>query len=134
MEQILGVAIGVVLICLLLSIIASHVREVMTAFTAQRAMVLEQAVRKMVGDAIYEKFAAHPLIETISFAPTKLFGMNLSKTTKPRPTYIASPLFTRVLFIALAEVQNLPSTDVALVVKSLPDGSDLKQKLGAIIL
>src|ERR1700757_825893 len=42
-EQILGVAIGIVLICLLLSIIASHMREVMAAFTAKRAVMLEAA-------------------------------------------------------------------------------------------
>jgi len=133
-EQILGVAIGVVLICLLLSIIASHVRELMAAFTAQRAITLEKALRKMVGDAVYEKLTGHPLIETISFQPTKFFGLTLSRASKPRPTYIASPLFTRVLLISLAEIQGLQTTDVKKIVDSLPAGSDLKQKLGAIIL
>jgi hypothetical protein len=133
-EQVLGVAIGIVLICLLLSIIASHVREMMTAFTAQRAVTLEAALRKMVGDAVYEKLVGHPLIETISFEPTKLFGrFNLSRLDKPRPNYIASSLFTRVLLISLAEIQNLRTTDVAAIVNSLPD-STLKQRLGALIL
>jgi hypothetical protein len=133
MEQILGVAIGVVLICLLLSIIASHVREMMTAFTAQRAVTLEAAIRKMVGDAVYEKLAGHPLIETISFEPTKFLGLKLSRLDKPRPNYISSPLFTRVLLISLAEIQNLKTTDVNAIVNSLPD-SNLKQRLGALTL
>jgi len=134
MEQVLGVAIGIVLIFLLLSIIASHVREMMTAFTAERAVTLEKAIRKMVGDAVYEKLLGHPLLETISFEPVKFFGLNLSSLSKPRPNYIASPLFTRVLLISMAEIQNLRTTDVTAIVKSLPDDSDLKKKLGAIIL
>ncbi|WP_158751186.1 hypothetical protein [Acidobacterium sp. S8] len=135
MDQILGVAIGIVLVCLLLSIIASHVCEMAAAFTAKRAVALEKAICKMVGDpAVYEKFVSHPLIETISFEPAKLLGIRISSTTKPRPTYIASPLFTRVLLVSLAEMQNLPSTDVTAIVASLPANSPLKQKLGAIIL
>jgi len=134
-EQILGVAIGVALTCLLLSIIASHLLEIAAAFTAKRAIVLEGAIRKMLGDpAIYEKFASHPLIETISYEPAKLFGFSLIRASKPRPTYIASPLFTRVLLISLAEIHNLPLTDVTSIVDGLPAGSVLKQKLGAIIL
>jgi hypothetical protein len=135
MEQILGVAIGVVLVCLLLSIIASQVLEIMAAFTAKRAIALEMAILKMVGDpGLYQKFASHPLIETISFEPAKLFGFSLARAAKPRPTYIASPLFTRVLLVSVAEMHNLPSTDVTAIVASLPPDSALRQKLGAIIL
>jgi len=135
MEQVLGVAIGIVLVCLLLSIIASHVLEIMAAFTAKRAVALEQAILKMLGDpGIYQKFASHPLIETISFAPAKLLGFSLARAAKPRPTYIASPLFTRVLLISLAQAQNLHSTDVTAIVASLPPESPLRQKLSAIIM
>jgi hypothetical protein len=134
LEQILGVAIGVVLICLLLSIIASHMREVVAAFTARRAVVLEIAIRRMIGDVAYEKLAGHPLIETISFEPAKILGLTLSRNSKPRPTYIASPLFTRVLLVSLAEIQGLRTTNVNEIVNSLPEGSALRQKLGAIIL
>lgn len=133
MEQILGVAIGIALVCLLLSIIASHICEMAAAFTAKRAVELEKAIRRMLGDpAIYETFLSHPLIETISFEPAKIFG--LSMNSKPRPTYIASPLFTRVLLVSLAEMQKLPSTDVATIVDRLPPGSALRKKLSAIIL
>lgn len=135
MEQILGVAIGVVLVCLLLSIIASHVLEVAAAFTAKRATLLEKAILKMVGDpGLYQKFVSHPLIETISYQPAKLFGVSLARYAKPRPTYIASPLFTRVLLVAVAEMHNLPSTDVTAIVACLPTDSALRQKLSAIIL
>jgi hypothetical protein len=135
MEQILGVAIGVALLCLLLSIIASHVLEITAAFTAKRAIALEMAILKMVGDpALYQKFASHPLIETISFQPAKLFGLSLARAAKPRPTYIASSLFTRVLLVSIAEIHNLPSTEVTAVVACLPPESPLRQKLSAIIL
>ena len=135
MEQILGVAIGVVLVCLLLSIIASHVLEIAAAFTAKRATLLEKAILRMVGDpGLYQKFASHPLIETISYSPAKLFGLSLARAAKPRPTYIASPLFTRVLLVSVAEMHNLPSTDVTAIVASLPADSALRQKLSAIIL
>lgn len=133
MEQVIGVAIGVVLVCLLLSIIASHICELAAAFTAKRAVVLEQAIRRMLVDPnLYETFVAHPLIETISFAPAKLLGFGPDR--KPRPTYIASPLFTRVLLISLAEAQNVPFADIPKLVDSLPANSALKKKLGAIIL
>jgi hypothetical protein len=135
LEQILGVAIGIVLICLLLSIIASHVREIMAAFTAKRAIMLEKAILKMVNDpAIYAKFVSHPLIETISFEPAKILGFSFVRSSKPRPTYIASPLFTRVLLVSVAEIHNIPSTDVTAVVACLPPDSALRQKLSAIIL
>ena len=135
MDQIIGVAIGVVLICLLLSIIASHLIELAAAFTAKRAIVLEAALRKMVGDpAIYEKIVSHPLIETISFPPAKLLGISFSRGSKPRPTYIASPLFTRVLLVSLAEIYNVPTTDVIAITAVLPPTSPLRQKLGAITL
>lgn len=135
MDQVLGVAIGIVLICLLLSIIASHLRELAATFTARRATMLEKAILKMLGDpAIYEKFAGHPLIETISFEPTKIFGISLSRKGRPRPTYIPSPLFTRVLLVSLAEMHNVSSTDVTSVVSALPANSLLKQKLSAITL
>lgn len=134
MQQVLGVAIGVALVYLLLSIIASHVQEMVAALTAKRAATLEEAILKMVGDGkIYSEFASHPLIETISYAPARLLGVPISKAT-PRPTYIASPLFSRVLLSTLAEMHQLNSTDVPTVVKSLPDGSELKKKLSAIIL
>ena len=135
MEQIGGVAVGIVLVCLLLSIIASHICELGAAFTAKRAVALEKAILKMIGDPdLYAKFVSHPLIETISFEPAKLLGLRFSSLKNPRPTYIASPLFTRVLLVSLAEMQNLPSTDVTAIVASLPASSKLRQKLGAIIL
>src|SRR5580704_1659514 len=55
MDQILGVGIGIATVCLLLSIIASHVQEVTAAFTSRRAATLELALQKMLGgpDALW---------------------------------------------------------------------------------
>ncbi|HVW78187.1 MAG TPA: hypothetical protein VHB45_11295 [Alloacidobacterium sp.] len=133
MEQILAVAIGVVLVCLLLSIIASHICELAAAFTAKRAAMLEKAIRKMLVDPnLYETFAAHPLIETISFTPAKLLGLGAAR--KSRPTYIPSPLFTRVLLVSLAEMHDAPFTDIPRLIDRLPPDSALRKKLSAIIL
>ena len=73
MEQILGVGIGIATVCLLLSIIASHVQEVTAAFTSRRAATLELALQKMLEDqTLYGMFASHPLIQNISFHPIYL--------------------------------------------------------------
>ena len=37
MQEILGIAIGIATVCLLLSIIASHLQEVISAYGARRA-------------------------------------------------------------------------------------------------
>ncbi|MBT9330071.1 hypothetical protein [Paracidobacterium acidisoli] len=108
MQQVLGVAIGIALVCLLLSIIASHVQEVGAAFTARRAASLEVAIHGMLQDPdLLAKFYGHPLIQNISFSPLKLpvFGRKAQKT--PRPTYISSKLFSRVLATIIQEARDV---------------------------
>jgi hypothetical protein len=105
MQQVLGVAIGVVLVCLLLSIFASHIQEIGVTFTARRAATLEQALRAMLGDnALCQKFYEHPLIQNISFPASRFLWIRSKASVTARPTYVASKLFSRVLAAVIADV------------------------------
>jgi hypothetical protein len=133
MERVLGVAIGIAIVCLLLSVVASHLQEVWAGYTARRAAQLEQGIARMLGNpALTQAFFSHPLIENISFTPPRPFSRASSAPT-PRPTYVASALFSRVLYTALREVHQLPAQSLPDLINSLPDSS-LKKRLKALIL
>jgi hypothetical protein len=111
MQQVLGVATGVALLCLLLSIIASHVQEVGVAFTARRAATLEQAIKAMLSDPnLYQMFYDHPLIQNISFPASRFLWIKTKASLNPRPTYVASKLFSRVLAAVIADVHLPPAS------------------------
>jgi hypothetical protein len=134
MQEILGIAIGIATVCLLLSIIASHVQEVISAYGARRAATLEVAIQNMLGDPkIYGKFFEHPLIQTISFPSPKLLGFGPKTSDKQRPTYIASTLFARVLRGVLAAEHRIDAADFPTLVAQMPDGS-LRVRLQTLIL
>jgi hypothetical protein len=161
MERVLGVAIGIATVCLLLSIIASHLQEVWASYTARRAASLTSAIENMLGKTIAADFFNHPLIETISFTQPRVTvslqegkkaPAKLPKDETPhRPTYIAASLFSRVLFAVLkakpaieAVTSELPSPNtqdtpqqpaspVFELLKKLEDGDPLKRRLSAVI-
>jgi hypothetical protein len=129
MQQVLGVAIGIALICLLLSIIASHVQEILASFISSRARTLEAAILKMLDDPqLYSIFLNHPLIQNISFHPPKFLKLKFLSANKPRPTYIPSPLFSKVLLAALVIRHDAVVTDFPGLVAIMPESS-LKAKL-----
>jgi hypothetical protein len=133
MQEILGIAIGIATVCLLLSIIASHVQEVISAYGARRAATLEVAIQNMLGDPkIYGKFFEHPLIQNISFPSPKFLGFGPKRNDKQRPTYIASALFTRVLTGVLATEHGIHAADYPTLVAKMPDGP-LKVRLQTLI-
>jgi hypothetical protein len=133
MEQVLGTAIGIALICLLLSIIASHVQEILASFVSSRARTLEAAVQKMLGDPqLYAVFLGHPLIQNISFRPPKFLKIAFFSEDKPRPTYIPSPLFSKVLMAALVIRNDAVVTDFPGLVAIMPE-SPLKAKLQTLM-
>jgi hypothetical protein len=133
MEQILGVGIGIATVCLLLSILASHVQEVTAAFTSRRAATLELALQKMLEDpALYTSFASHPLIQNISFHPPKFLLLKFFSENRARPSYIASPLFSRVLLATLNTRNNLAATDFPSLMGAMP-ASPLKQRLQTLM-
>ncbi|HEX3437240.1 MAG TPA: hypothetical protein VHT24_10780 [Pseudacidobacterium sp.] len=133
MEQVLGVAIGVALVCLLLSIIASHVQEVTATFASRRAATLEIAIQKMFDDPqLYSIFLSHPLIQNISFNPPKFLKLKYFSEDKPRPTYIPSALFSRVLLTALTIRHDTVVADYPGLVAVLPE-SALKTRLQTLM-
>lgn len=134
MEQVLGVAIGIAAVCLLLSIIASHIQEVIAAFTSRRAATLEIAIQKMLQDPqLVALFVNHPLIQNISFQPPKFLKLKFFTEDKPRPTYIASPLFSRVLLTSLALRHNSAALDFPALLRAMPE-SPLKLRLQTLML
>src|ERR1700743_2364054 len=136
MQQILGVAIGVATVCLVLSIIASHLQEVIAALTSRRAAMLELAIKKMLNDdQLYARLVSHPLIQNISFnLPDKqqledhVAANGETSKNSGRPSYIASPLFSRVLLTIRAAQHNLAVFDFPGLIAAMPD-SQLRARL-----
>ncbi len=142
MERVLGVAIGIAVVCLLLSIIASHVQEVWASYTARRAASLVSAIESMLGKDVAADFFAHPLIQTISFSSPRVSvalhgGRNpITKApadTAPRPTYIAASLFSRVLLAVLKERHNMQGTNSISLLVGKIQNADLKKRLEAVL-
>jgi len=134
MQRVLGVAIGIAVVCLLLSIIASHLQEVWASFTARRAASLEDAIVKMfASEDLANKFFNHPLIQNISFSvPRTWWRRNASQ--QPRPVYISSTLFSRVLFATLAEYHNVAGgVTLPELIRNLPP-SPLQKQLQAVVV
>jgi hypothetical protein len=130
MERVLGVAIGIAVVCLLLSIIASHVQEVWAAYSAKRAAMLEKAVREMLAATpLAQAFFQHPLIENISYARIKTKG----EPPRMRPTYIASSLFRRVLYAILPEQHNITVANPHEIIQQIPP-SPLQSRLHTLTL
>ncbi len=130
MERVLGVAIGIAVVCLLLSILASHVQEVWAAYSARRAAMLEKSVQEMLGDtALAQAFFQHPLIQNISYSRIKV------KKGPPRlrPTYIASSLFRRVLYTILPEQHQITVISPHEVIQKIPP-SPLKARLHTLTI
>lgn len=134
MQQILGVAIGIATVCLVLSILASHIQEVIAAFTSRRAVILELAIKKMLNDdQLYYKLVNHPLIQNISFNPPddqepKAQAAGAGKPKESRPSYIASPLFSRVLVTILAADHGVRVFEFTELITVMPE-SRLKTRL-----
>ncbi|MFT4114174.1 hypothetical protein [Silvibacterium sp.] len=156
MERVLGVAIGIAVVCLLLSIIASHLQEVWAWFTARRAASLVSAIESMLGGEIAHDFFQHPLIRTISFSTPKVtVALHTGKVSRKkkddapkakalqpgeddaaaagaRPTYIPAALFSRVLVAVLCEKHEMCGAPVRSLVAKI-ENRDLKRRLEAVL-
>lgn len=134
MDKVLGVAIGIATVCLIFSIFASHLQEVWASFSARRASSLEIALRNMLGDEqLTNALFSHPLIQSISFAATRTSLTGTSAPVVPRPSYIPSDQFNKVLQSILLTANNLKPTDLSGLIAALPDSS-LKNRLKALTL
>ena len=134
MDRILGVAIGIATVCLIFSILASHLQELWAAYSARRAGSLETALKNMLSDpGLSQAFFAHPLIQSISFSPTRTSILRRNAPSEPRPTYISSDLFSKVLQSILVATNNLKSKDLPGTIVALPD-SKLKSRIKTLTL
>jgi len=134
MDRVLGVAIGIAAVCLIFSIFASHIQEIWAAFSARRASSLETALRNMLGDEqLTNAFFSHPLIRSISLSPTRTSVLRASAPVAPRPSYIPSDQFNKVLQSILVTANNLKNTDLPGLIAALPDSS-LKNRLKTLTL
>jgi hypothetical protein len=98
-SRILDVAIGLALVYLLLSLVASAIREAFEGFVRSRAVELERGIRGLLGDmsgeGLARAFYEHPLISGLYQGPywpaaRRFFGRNL-------PTYIPAESFAVAL-------------------------------------
>jgi hypothetical protein len=134
MDRILGVAIGLATVCLLFSILASHLQELWASYSARRAASLEIALENMLNDpSLLEAFFNHPLVRSISLSPTRTSILRPSAPLAPRPTYISSDQFSKVLQSILAAKNGLESRDLPSLITALPD-STIKTRLQTLIL
>src|SRR6516165_8356164 len=134
MDRVLGLAIGIATVCLIFSIFASHLQEIWAAFGARRASSLETALRNMLGDEqLTNAFFSHPLIQSFSFSPTRTSRLRANAPVAPRPSYIPSDQFNKVLQSILLTANNLKASDLPGLIAALPD-SALKNRLKALTL
>jgi len=134
MDRILGVAIGIATVCLMFSILASHIQEIWASFSARRAAALEVALKQMLSDpGLSKSFFDHPLIQSISFSPTRGSVLRPNAPTQPRPTYIASSLFNKVLQSVLISAYGLQTKELPAIIAALPD-SAVKSRIKTLTL
>jgi hypothetical protein len=134
MDRVLGVALGVATVCLIFSILASHIQELWASFIARRAASLEAAIGNMLSDTqLTKSFFDHPLIQSISFSPTRSSILRNKAPVAPRPSYIASDQFNKVLQSVLTAMHGLKSSDLPSLIQALPD-SILKKRLTTLTL
>jgi len=134
MDRVLGVAIGIATVCLIFSILASHLQEIWASFSARRAATLEIALNHMLSDpTLSESFFTHPLIQSISFSPRRGSIFRRKAPKEARPTYIASDQFSKVLQSILTSTSNIKGVELPGLIAALPD-SKLKSRLQTLTL
>jgi hypothetical protein len=134
MDRILGVAIGIATVCLIFSILASHLQELWASFSARRAAALEIAIGNMLSDADLSKaFFDHPLIQSISFPSTRSAIFRGKTPGARRPSYISSDIFSRVLQSVLTTAHSLTERELPALIGALPE-SMVKHRMKTLTL
>jgi hypothetical protein len=121
MDRIIGAVTGLATVCLVLSIFASHLQELLAAYLARRAATLDSAIRMMLADpALTRVFFQHPLIRSIAMArPQKLSSSSQNKVS--RPNYIPAETFRKVLQTVLMQTYAPQAGGFADVLQKMPD-------------
>jgi len=133
MERLIGTVTGVICLCLMLSILASHIQELLASYSSQRAATLERAIRNMLVDPkLVEQFYQHPLIQSISLSRAQLTGSS-SQSKQSRPAYVAPESFCKVLHFILMETYAPQTTSLGALIAAMPD-SGLQHTLKTVAL
>ena len=133
MTNILGVAIGLCLLYLLMSVLGSYLNEAIAAAFAMRAEFLQLGLQRMLqaettplkdknGDVfnLVQCIRDHPLIQS------------LSRSAQSKPTYIPDHAFVAAMEAILAEKLGAAPNFAGIWAK-LPPDSSLARSLGALI-
>jgi hypothetical protein len=113
-STIIDVAVGLIFIYFLLSMVSSHINEIIANILAWRARDLEEGIRTLLADpALADKVWNHPLIR------------GLAGKGGRDPSYIPANTFTLALFDAIAPGGNDPTAmaKVRMQVSAMSDSS-----------
>lgn len=133
MLEILGVVLGLGSVFFVLSVFASHLQEMLSAFLTKRANQLEDAIKVMLRDPdIVAQFFAHPLIQS-SATNTPWRSLFRARSGNPRPSYIPSAVFAKVLQSVLGTSYAPSVATIADIIKALPESS-LKRMLSTVLI
>ncbi len=113
-STIIDVAIGLIFVFFLLSVIASHINELISGFMQWRSQDLEKGIRQLLGDPeLADKVWNHALVR------------GLSGHSDKKPTHIPPNTFALALFDAVVPGGNHPDALQSLRAKAtaLPDCS-----------
>jgi hypothetical protein len=128
MDRIIGVAVGLVTMYLMLSILASHLQELLAANNQSRSKLLNAAITTMLSSqALTQAFFAHPLVKALLPAPKKGPGRGLA------PAYIPAEVFRKVLLTVLGQTYSSKGGTLKDVLAQMPD-SALRQSLSTITM
>lgn len=123
-SAILDVAVALALIYFLLSVVTSHINEVVAGWMDLRAKRLEQAIRVLLGDKdLANKVLANPLLSTLS-----------GTSSRKLPSYIPAQTFALAVFQELVPQpgESTYMDQIKLAVDALPESSGSKS-LSALI-
>ncbi len=118
-SEILGVSLGLILVYLLLSLIASAATEIIEACRKKRASDLERGVRTLLADpsgrGLTQRLYEHPLIASLTlgtYEPQKIKNGRY-KTGSDLPSYIPSRNFALALLDLFIPVTDARQADKA---------------------
>jgi hypothetical protein len=122
-NRFLQVALGLAAVYAMLSLMTSHLNELVASWTAARARKLEEALRSLVGDSGAKGVLEHPLVQALAFT-------NIGK-----PSYIPGATFARAFVehaasLRQAVIKAAPSTWGELL-ESLP--GPVRQRVEPVI-
>jgi len=123
-SAVVDVVVALALVYFLMSVVTSHINEVVAAWTDSRAKQLEQAIRVLLQDQdLANKVIANPLLSTLS-----------GRSNRKLPSYVPAQTFALALFQELvpAPGQTTFMDEIKSAIDALPTSS-ARSTLSALI-